>query len=133
VRDLFEYAVVRAVPRVERGECLNIGVLVWCQARGFLGARTRLDEGRLRLLDPAADVELVGRHLAALTAVCAGGANAGAAGELPPGERFRWLTATRSTVVQPSPVHAGLTDDPAAELDRLARLLVDPPAVGGSL
>jgi hypothetical protein len=128
VADVFEYAVVRAVPRVERGECVNVGVILWCQAFGFLGARTRLTPDRLTVLDPAVDLEAVRAHLDALGRICEGGGDAGAAGSLTPGERFRWLTSPRSTVVQTSPVHSGFTEDPVAELDRLTELLVSPPS-----
>ncbi len=126
--DVFEYAVVRAVPRVERGECLNVGVILWCQAFGFLGARTLVNPARLLVLDPGIDLDLVRAQLDGLARICAGGGAAGAAGALTPGERFRWLTSPRSTVVQMSPVHSGFTDDPVTELDRLTDLLVSPPA-----
>ncbi|MCK9902742.1 hypothetical protein CC117_04570 [Parafrankia colletiae] len=125
--DLFEYAMVRVVPRVERGECVNVGVLLWCQRAAFLGSRCVLDRERLVSLDPFLDLAAVAAHLAALRRVCAGGPEAGPAGQLSGGERFRWLTAPRSTVVQASAVHSGLTEDPAAELDRLVALLVDRP------
>ncbi|MBL7501881.1 DUF3037 domain-containing protein [Frankia sp. CNm7] len=129
--ELFEYALVRVVPRVERGECMNVGVLLWCQGAGYLDVRCVLDAGRLAALDPFLDLAALRTHLAALHQVCVGGPAAGAAGVMSPGERFRWLTAPRSTVVQTSPVHTGVTADPAAELDRLVALLVDrqgPPA-----
>jgi hypothetical protein len=123
----FEYAVLRVVPRVERGECINAGVVLYSQAEKFLGARVHLDSGRLKALDPDANLEAVRAHLEAVRSVCAGGPEAGAVGRLPPGERFGWLVAPRSTVVQPSPVHTGLTDDPEAELERLLRSMVLPP------
>ena len=123
----FEYAVLRVVPRVERGECINAGVVLYSQAEGFLGARVHLDAGRLKALDPDANLEAVRAHLEAVRSVCAGGPEAGAVGRLPPGERFGWLVAPRSTVVQPSPVHTGLTDDPEAELERLLQSMVLPP------
>lgn len=119
----FEYAVLRVVPRVERGEFINAGVLVYCRDRDFLGARVRLDADRLRALDPAADVAAIGAALDAAADTCAGDGHGPAAAEHI-GRRFRWLTAPRSTVVQPGPVHTGLTADPAAELDRLLDLLV---------
>jgi len=124
VLDVYEYAVVRVVPRVERGEFLNAGVVLWCRAREHLAARTVLDTGRLLALAPGLDVVAVARHVAALERVCAGDPAAGAAGTEPEGARFRWLVAPRSTVVQTSPVHCGLTADPAAELDRLVAALV---------
>ena len=122
----FEYAVLRVVPRVDRGESMNAGVLLYCQARDFLGARVHLDADRLRALDPTADAAAISRALQAAADVCAASPDAGAAGREALGSRFRWLTAPRSTVVQPGPVHTGLTADPDAEADRLFRLLVLP-------
>ena len=123
----FEYAVLRVVPRVERGEYINAGVVLYCQAERFLGARVHLDPARLMALDPSADLEAVRGHLEAVGAVCAGGPEAGAVGRLPLRERFGWLVAPRSTVVQPSPVHTGLADDPKEALEHLARKMVHPP------
>lgn len=123
-KDVFEYAVVRVVPRVERGEVMNAGVLLYCRARSFVAARVHLDEDRLRCLDPAADVTGVRAALRAVEGICLGGAQAGQAADDDAGRRFRWLTAPRSTVVQPGPIHTGLTADPAAEVDRLLDLLV---------
>ncbi|MFG2574270.1 DUF3037 domain-containing protein [Streptomyces sp. NPDC048481] len=123
-RDVFEYALLRVVPRVERGECINAGVLVYCRGRDYVGARTHLDEARLLALDPRADVAGVRAALRAVEGVCAGGALAGQAAHDDAGRRFRWLIAPRSTIVQPGPVHTGLTADPAAETDRLLQLLV---------
>ncbi|WLW56627.1 DUF3037 domain-containing protein [Streptomyces sp. YU58] len=123
-RDVFEYALLRVVPRVERGECINAGVLVYCRARSYVGVRTHLDEARLLVLDPDADVAGVRAALRAVEGVCAGGTAAGQAAGDDPGRRFRWLIAPRSTVVQPGPVHTGLTTDPAAETGRLLELLV---------
>jgi hypothetical protein len=120
VPEVFEYALVRVVPRVERGEAINAGVIVYSRAHRYLCARIELDEGRLLALDPAADVAAVRSALAAFERACAEGPLA----ERPLGERFRWLTAPRSTIVQPGPVHTGLTGDPAAELDRLFGSLV---------
>jgi hypothetical protein len=121
----FEYEVLRVVPRVERGESINAGVLVYCRDRDFLGARVQLDEARLRALDPAADVAAIRAALDAAADTCAGDGDGPAAAEQI-GRRFRWLTAPRSTVVQPGPVHTGLTANPADELDRLLALLVSP-------
>jgi hypothetical protein len=121
---VFEYAALRIVPRVERGESMNVGVVVYSRALDYLGCRTHLDERRLRALDPSLDLAGVRAALRGVDAVCRGGECAGQAAAEPPGRRFRWLTAPRSTIVQPGPVHAGLTADPAAELDRLLRLLV---------
>ena len=123
----FEYAVLRVVPRVERGECINAAVVLYSQAERFLGARVHLDPTRLKALDPEADLEAVRAHLEAVRSVCAGGPEAGAVGRLPLRERFGWLVAPRSTVLQPSPVHTGLTDDPEAELERLLGRMVLPP------
>jgi len=123
-REVFEYALLRVVPRVERGECINAGVLVYCRAKAYVGVRTHLDEARLRALDPDADVAGVLSALHAVEGVCAGGEGAGQAARDDAGRRFRWLIAPRSTVVQPGPVHTGLTTDPAAEPERLLDLLV---------
>ncbi|MCF3130267.1 DUF3037 domain-containing protein [Streptomyces olivochromogenes] len=123
-RDVFEYALLKVVPRVERGECINAGVIVYCRAQAYLGARTHLDEARLLALDPDADVAGVRAALGAVEGVCGGGAAAGQAADDDAGRRFRWLIAPRSTVVQPGPVHTGLTADPAAETRRLLDLLV---------
>ena len=118
--EVFEYALIRVVPRVERGEAINAGVIVYSQQFRYLRARVELDEDRLRALDPAADTESVRAALRAFTKACTEGPLAGR----PLGERFRWLTAPRSTIVQPGPVHTGLTNDPATELDRLFDTLV---------
>ncbi|MFF7724978.1 DUF3037 domain-containing protein [Streptomyces sp. NPDC008001] len=123
-REVFEYALLRVVPRVERGEQINAGVVVYCQATGYVAARVHLDEARLLALDPAADVEGVRAALCAVEGVCLGGERAGQAAGDDPGRRFRWLIAPRSTVVQPGPVHAGLTADPEGEPERLLDLLV---------
>ena len=122
-RHPFEYALLRIVPRVERGESINGGVIVYCRALDYLGAAVHLDVDRLRALDPAADVAAVAAALEAIAETCAGAGPAGADGI---GARFRWLTAPRSTVIQPGPVHTGLTSDPAAEQQRLLELLVRP-------
>lgn len=125
--NVFEYTILRAVPRVERGESVNVGVIVYCQARDFLECRVHLDAERLRALDPAVDLDGVRSALTAVEDTCRGGPQAGQASGEPLGGRFRWLTAPRSTVVQPGPVHAGLTSDPAGDLDRLLGSLVQPP------
>jgi hypothetical protein len=126
VKHVFEYAVLRVVPRVDRGESMNAGVLLYCRPLDYLGSRMHLDVARLLALDPAADPSGVERALRAAADVCAAAPSAGPPGREDPGKRFRWLTAPRSTVVQPGPVHTGLTDDPDAEADRLLRLLVLP-------
>ncbi|WKX73770.1 DUF3037 domain-containing protein [Streptomyces sp. XD-27] len=123
-RQVFEYALLRVVPRVERGECFNAGVVVYCRAASFVAARTYLSEEKLRALDPQADVAGVRAALHAVEAVCRGGEDAGQAAGDDAGRRFRWLIAPRSTVVQPGPVHTGLTTDPEAEVERLLELLV---------
>jgi hypothetical protein len=127
----YEWAVLRVVPRVDRGEYVNVGVVVYCQALDFLRAAVATDLSRARALDPALDVEAVRAHLESVAAVCAGEVAAGDSGRRSPGERFRWLIAPRSTVVQPSPVHTGITEDPAAELvDLMARMVSTPPPDG---
>jgi hypothetical protein len=120
----YSYAIVRVVPRVERGECLNVGVLVYCQAADLLVTRTHLDAARLHALAPDLDLDAVGRALDGVHRVCAGGADAGPAAASSLGQRFRWLTSPRSTIVQTGPAHAGLTADPAGEPERLLGLLV---------
>jgi len=126
-RNPYEYAVLRVVPRVERGECINAGVVLYCPRRGFLEARVCLDPARLGALDPGLDAGLVERHLSAARKVCAGGREAGSLGGLPSRERFGIVTAPRSTVIQPSPVHTGLCEEPGEELERLMREMVYPP------
>jgi hypothetical protein len=125
-RHVFEYAVLRVVPRVDRGESMNAGVLLYCRPLDYLGSRIFLDVDRLRALDPAADPAAVERALRAAADICGGDPDAGPPAREDPGRRFRWLTAPRSTVVQPGPVHTGLTSDPDADADRLLRLLVLP-------
>lgn len=123
-RAVFEYALLRVIPRLERGECVNAGVIVYSQERAFLASRSALDEARLRAVDPEVDVAGVRRALEAVEVMCRGGVEAGMAGRERPGQRFRWLTAPRSTIVQPGPIHGGLTADPAAEVERLLDRLV---------
>jgi hypothetical protein len=114
----FEYAIVRVVPRVERGEFVNAGVVLYCRAAGFLEAAIELDADRLRALDPGVDLALVRSHLESFTRICRGGAGAGPIGELSQAERFRWLTAPRSTVLQTSEVHEGVCERPQDALER---------------
>lgn len=123
----FEYVLLRVVPRVERGEFINAGVVLYCQEKRFLEARLHLDPERLRNLDPNLDPEAIRAHLEAACRVCAGGPEAGAVGLLPPVQRFGWLAAPRSTVVQPSPVHTGLAEDPREALEHLLEVMVRPP------
>jgi Protein of unknown function (DUF3037) len=132
-RHAFEYALLRVVPRIERGEAINAGVLLYCRPLDYLGARVHLDSRRLCALDPDADSVVIARALDAVVAVCDDGGTeaaryAGPAGEEDRGRRFRRLTAPRSTIVQAGPVHTGITADPDAELDRLLRTLVLPLA-----
>jgi Protein of unknown function (DUF3037) len=120
VTEVFEYALVRVVPRVERGEVINAGVIVYSRGHRYLAVRIVLDVTRLLAVDPAADVDAVRSALSAFEKACTEGPLA----DRPLGERFRWLTAPRSTIVQPGPVHSGLTEDPAAELTHLFDTLV---------
>ena len=120
----YDYAIVRLVPRVERGERINVGVILACTDHDFLGCRIVLDRARVLAIDPDVDIEEVERVLATFNAVCAGGAGSGPIGELPWRERLRWLSSPRSTMVQPSEVHTGRTSDPAATLEKLADKLV---------
>ena len=124
----FAYAIVRVVPRVERGERLNAGIVLLCRPLRFLGAKMRLDEARLRSLDPACDVDQVRAHLDLVKRIAAGDSSAGPIAALAQAERFHWLVAPSSTVIQASAVHAGLTADPAATLEHLVRTLVGVPA-----
>ena len=123
----YEWAVLRVVPRVDRGEYVNVGVVVYCQALDYLRASVTEDLARATALDPGLDVGAVGNHLDAVVAVCSGDTTAGDNGHRTRGERFRWLVAPRSTVVQPSPVHTGITDDPQAELEDLMARMVGGP------
>lgn len=120
----FTYAVLRVVPCVERGERINVGVVLFCRQAGFLELRAELDPERLAALAPDLDPGPVRSRLDALRAVVAGDAAGGALAALPPSERFGWLVAPSSTIIQPSEVHTGLTDDPAATLARLYERLV---------
>ncbi|MCD2197285.1 DUF3037 domain-containing protein [Actinomycetospora endophytica] len=120
-RNTYEWAALRVVPRVDRGECVNVGVLLYCRHEVHLTIRLALDTARLAALAPDLDVEEVATAVAAWERTVAG---EGPAGVLSAGERFRWLTAPRSTVVQPGPVHTGLTDDPETEVERLLARLV---------
>jgi len=123
-RHVFDYAVVRVVPRVERGEFVNAGVIVFCPTLGFLDARIELDCERLKALAPAIDTDFVESHLAAIPKICAGGSAAGDIGDLPQRARFHWLVAPRSTIIQTSEVHSGLHEDPRSALDCLFEKLV---------
>lgn len=120
----YDYAIVRVVPKVERAEFINVGVIVSCPGRDLLLAKIEVDEQRLLSLDPTLDIASVQTHLAAIPTICAGGEQAGPIGRLSQRERFYWLVAPRSTIIQISPVHGGRTDDPAAALERLVETLV---------
>ena len=130
-RDAFQYALLRVVPHVERGETMNAGVVVFCRRRRFLAARVALDEGRLAVLAPGADPGPVRERLDVLARIAAGDEDAGPIARLDQSERFHWLAAPSSTVVQPGPVHTGLCEDPEALLDRLFASLVALPDLGG--
>lgn len=120
----YDYAIVRVVPRVERGEMINVGVILSCPDASFLEARIELDPERLRALDGSIDIDAVRDTLSTIPVICAGGAAAGPVGELPQRNRFHWLVSPRSTVVQTSAVHTGRTSDPAATLAHLMKTMV---------
>ncbi|AVS73848.1 DUF3037 domain-containing protein [Paracidovorax cattleyae] len=122
--DVYDYAVVRVVPRVEREEFINAGVILSCQRSGFLQAATALDEARLLALDPQADMDTVRRHLRAIVAICAGDAGCGPIAALPYRARFHWLTARRSAIIQTSPVHTGRCTDAAMALEHIMDRMV---------
>lgn len=123
-KKLFEYAVIRVVPHVEREEFINIGVILLCSAQKFLGTALHIDEERLRALCRRLDVDTLKAHVASFEKICNGEAGSGPIGRLPAAERFRWLTSARSTVLQTSQVHPGLCDDPAETLKNLFEQLV---------
>ncbi len=123
----FQYALLRAVPRVDRGECVNVGVLLYCGPLDLLEVEIRLDRARLLALDPGVDLDAVDAALAAVRAVCAGDPSAGSAARGSLRDRFGWLTAPRSTVLQPGPVHCGVAADPRAQISLLADRLVAAP------
>jgi hypothetical protein len=123
-RQPFEYAIVRVVPRVERGEAMNAGIVLMSRARRFLGARVELDEPLLVAIAHDCDPDVVRAHLAQVEAIADGDPAGGPIGRLSMAERFHWLVSPSSTIIQPSEVHTGLTDDPRATLDHLFRTLV---------
>jgi hypothetical protein len=123
----FDYAIVRVVPRVEREEFINVGVILFCRTRRFLGARIALDQSRLIALNPNINPAEVEHHLSLIPLICAGGLDAGPIGQLPLADRFHWLVAPRSSTIQTSPVHTGLCTDPEATLNELFEAMVCPP------
>ncbi len=123
-KHLFEYAVIRVVPRVEREEFINVGVILYCSAQGFLEVRYELNEARLRAFAPTLDTDELHERLRAFERICAGRREGGPIGQLAVASRFRWLTATRSTIVQTSAVHPGLCVDAGETLARLFEQLV---------
>jgi hypothetical protein len=120
----YDYAVIRVVPRVERQEFVNSGIILWCREHDVLEARIQLNESRLRAMDAAVDLDAVCRHLRSIEVVCAGGADAGPIGKLPKRERFDWLVAPRSTIIQSSAVHSGRSSDVGATLEHLLATMV---------
>lgn len=124
----YDYSVVRVVPRVDRGEQVNVGVILSCVDLDYLEARIEIDEAVIVALDPTIDLEAMRANLATIPVVCRGGQEAGPIGELPARGRFRWLVSPRSTIIQPSPVHTGRTMDPAACLEKLMDRLVRRPS-----
>jgi hypothetical protein len=116
----FDYAILRVVPRVDREEFINAGVVVYCLEKKYLDARILLNEARLRALWPEVDVALIREHLDAIPRICLGDPSAGPIAQLSQRERFHWLTSPRSTIIQPSPVHTGVCDSTEGVLDRLA-------------
>ena len=120
----FDYAIIRVVPRVERGEFINAGIILSCSAKAYLNALIHLDRSRLAALCTSADAELIQEHLSIIPCICRGEEDAGPIARLPRAERFDWLTAPRSTIIQTSPVHTGACADPEAELKKLLELMV---------
>ena len=125
----YDYSIIRVVPRVDRGEQINVGVILSVADSEFLDVRIELDEELLQRIDPAVDVAAVRDQLDLIRAVCRGGPDAGPIGQLPARGRFRWLVSPRSTMVQPSSVHTGRTSDPGACLERLMESVVRRPGV----
>jgi Protein of unknown function (DUF3037) len=123
----YDYAIVRVVPRVEREEFVNVGVIVSCPRQEFLQARIEVDESRLKTLDPGIDMSAIRAHLASIPAICAGGAEGGTIGRLSRRERFDWLVAPRSTIIQTSKVHTGRCTDPSTLLEHLLNTMVRVP------
>lgn len=120
----YDYALIRVVPNVERGECLNVGVLLFCRTRRFLGMRIHLDEARILALAPDLDLAAVRQQLDDIARICEGGPPAGLLGQMSQSERFHWLVSPRSTIIQTSHVHTGLCTNPADALDHLLKTMV---------
>jgi DUF3037 family protein len=128
----YDYALIRLVPNVERGECLNVGILLFCRTRSFLGMRVHLDTRRILVLAPDLDIDSAQQQLDAMLRICAGSSEAGSLGSMSQSERFHWLTSPRSTILQPSPVHSGLCSDPEMVLESLLKKMVFLPASSNS-
>ena len=124
-KHLYDYAVIRVLPRVDREEFMNVGVILYCAPKNFLRAECDINDERLRAFAGDADLSELNEHLESLCRICKGGEDAGPIGKLSIGERFRWLTAPRSTIVQTSPVHTGFTEDPENTLKALIAKLVN--------
>jgi Protein of unknown function (DUF3037) len=120
----YDYALIRLVPSVERGECLNVGVILFCRTLGFLGARIHLNATRALALSPDLDLAAIQQQLDTMLLICKGGPEAGDLGKMSQSERFQWLVSPRSTVIQISPVHEGVGDDPEAALEHLLKTMV---------
>lgn len=120
----YSYAILRVVPRVDRGEFINAGIILWCPKRNVLEAEILLDEDRLRAIDPSIDIEEIRNHLSIIPAICRGTDAGGAIAKMPLSQRFGWLTATRSTAIQTSPIHMGQCEDPALIMKQLIKRLV---------
>jgi hypothetical protein len=120
----YDYALIRVVPSVERGECLNVGVILFCRTQRFLDVRIHLDQERVRALAPDLDLAIVQQQLEDIVHICQGGREGGQLGYMSQSERFHWLTSPRSTIIQPSAVHMGLSVDPEATLERLFKTMV---------
>nr|WP_228057552.1 DUF3037 domain-containing protein [Tychonema sp. LEGE 07203] len=123
---LYDYAIIRVVPKVDREEFINVGAIVSCGTKKFLEARIEIDEERLRAIDSTLDMELIRNHLAVIPVICAGGPESGAIGQLPHRERFHWLVAPRSTIVQTSRVHTGLCENLPGAIEHLLDTMVRP-------
>ena len=123
-QNIYEYAVIRIVPRVEKEEFMNVGIILSCPEKEFLAARIKLDEERLKAFDPSLDIETVKSYLLSIPEICLGGSGSGGIGKLTKRERFRWLTSPKSTIIQTSPVHSGYCKDPEKEIEQLLDKIV---------